>query len=161
MKTLSGIAFDATTSGMKLSDKLLHLRTERGLTIQQAADALGLHKTQYDRYEREGGGGAGTRGPTYERALALARYFKVPMEWLCDDEADWPPPVGATDAEQALWTVVKRMGAERALDRLMGADAGSQASPQSQQGQPGKMSLEPGPPRPRISRQDRRGRNKA
>jgi transcriptional regulator with XRE-family HTH domain len=158
---LNGISLSTTTSGMNLTDKLLRLRTERGLTIQQVADGLGLHKTQYDRYERGGGGESGTRGPTYERVLRLARYYKVPIEWLCDDEQGWPPPIGSTEVEQAIWVAVRRLGPERALDRLMGFEGGNggQAAggnPQGGQNPPGTMSLEKGPHRPRISRPDRK-----
>lgn len=32
------------------------------------------------------------RMPLASNGLKIARALKVPMEWLFDDKADWPPP---------------------------------------------------------------------
>lgn len=155
---MNAIAATTKVAGMKIAEKLAKLREDRGLTIIGLANRLGLHKTQIDRYEDT----TGTRGPTYDRALLIARFYRVPLEWLCDDEAPWPPPVGQTEKEQALWLLVRTMGVDEALARLAGlpseprsvARQGAGPATEGAPPPPGQMAFEKGPKRPRIRRED-------
>jgi transcriptional regulator with XRE-family HTH domain len=144
---------------MNIHEKLERLRERDGLTVDQVADRLDLHRTQYHRYEKGGdASGAKTRGPKYGELLAMARLYGVPMEWLADDAQNWPPPTGAGEVEKAIYLAVRTMGPEEAYRRLMRYEGGS-TSPASgpgsgggSPGPPGTMSLDPGPRRPRIRR---------
>ncbi|MEI8195189.1 MAG: helix-turn-helix transcriptional regulator [Phycisphaerae bacterium] len=70
---------------MKITEKLLRL-TE-GQRKADIARAAKLKPTQLNDYTVKGS------LPRYDIALRIARALKVPVEWLIDDEADWPPPV--------------------------------------------------------------------
>lgn len=38
-----------------------------------------------------------TRDPSAVTIFRLARHYHVPMEWLCDDAQDWPPPASTDE----------------------------------------------------------------
>jgi hypothetical protein len=52
--------------------------------------------------------------PRVDNALALARALKVPLEWLVDDSAEWPPPetdsdiLGSISDDELMFEVSKR-----------------------------------------------------
>lgn len=56
--------------------------------------------------------------PGARKALQLARRLEVPLDWLVDDEADWPPP---QDKESELYELLRS-----ALDSI---DANGPISP--------------------------------
>lgn len=60
----------------QLSTRLKQLRTEKGLTQQQVADALNLNSVSYLRYEK------GQREPSLDILMQLAIYFDVSVDYL-------------------------------------------------------------------------------
>ena len=63
---------------MPFSDKLRQLRKEKRLTQLELAKAINVTDRSIKRYE------AGTVEPTLSVILALAAYFKVSLDYLCD-----------------------------------------------------------------------------
>ena len=57
------------------------LRTQRGLAQGQLADAMGVSRQTINSIENE------RYTPSLPLALALARYFSVPVEEMFDDQA--------------------------------------------------------------------------
>ena len=64
---------------MTLGKKLKKLRKERHLTQQQVADALGFSRSIYSQYERD------EREPSTKRLISLARFYRVSIDYLCDN----------------------------------------------------------------------------
>ncbi len=60
-----------------LHARLARLRLEKGLTLQEVADAVGCSKTHIWELEQ---GRAGN--PTISLAAELARYYGVSLDWL-------------------------------------------------------------------------------
>ncbi len=59
------------------SERLIHLRHSHNLTQKEVSDALGLVRSNYNRYER------GARTPSNETIVKFANFFKVsPMYML-------------------------------------------------------------------------------
>lgn len=58
------------------SERLRELRGECGQTQQQVADGLGIPRQHYHKFE------AGENLPSLERAIALADYFGVSLDYL-------------------------------------------------------------------------------
>jgi len=78
---------------MTVTEKLIRLTADRGKS--QVAGAAGLPKSAISNYI------AKKQMPRGDNALALARALNVPLEWLVDNEQDWPPPqVGAPTPAQ-------------------------------------------------------------
>jgi transcriptional regulator with XRE-family HTH domain len=75
---------------MKFTEKLAKL-TE-GKNKQKLGEDAGLPQTAISNYISKG------NVPRVDSALALARALNVPLEWLVDDEQDWPPPSGDTNS---------------------------------------------------------------
>jgi len=72
---------------MKFHEKLRRRVAELGLNKSKAARAVGLHESVISNYLfRE------DSLPRVDIALKIARACKVPLEWLADDNMDWPPP---------------------------------------------------------------------
>ena len=85
---------------MEFHEKLLMLRRKKGVTQQEAADALGISRPTYGGYE------SGKRHPQqnamYQR---LADYFGVAIDELFPaKEADAPetPPAAAAQSDHAI-----------------------------------------------------------
>ncbi|MET4548918.1 helix-turn-helix domain-containing protein [Lactococcus lactis] len=53
------------------SERLIHLRHSHNLTQKEVSDALGLVRSNYNRYER------GARTPSNETIVKFASFFKV------------------------------------------------------------------------------------
>lgn len=53
------------------SERLIHLRHSHNLTQKEVSDALGLVRSNYNRYER------GARTPSNETIVKFANFFKV------------------------------------------------------------------------------------
>ncbi len=60
--------------------ELKKIRTQKGLTQQDVADALQCSSTVYARYER------GEREPSIEVLLRLSRFFDVTVDYLLGNE---------------------------------------------------------------------------
>ena len=61
---------------MTFSEKLLQLRTERGVTQGAVAQACQMTLRQYHRFER------GEQKPGFDNLLRLADFFDVSVDWL-------------------------------------------------------------------------------
>lgn len=62
---------------MKLSDRIRHARSRRGLSQAELAGRLGVHRSAVGHWER---GAAIT--PSFARLVALAKTLEVGVEWL-------------------------------------------------------------------------------
>ena len=62
------------------SVRLRRLRNEAGLTQQQVADQLNIHRTTYTKYER------GSVNPDQQGLVQLANLFKVSVDYLLGNE---------------------------------------------------------------------------
>lgn len=58
----------------KIAEKLANLRNEKGISQSKVAKDLGLDRSTICAYE------AGTRIPSDENKIKLAKYFKVSIE---------------------------------------------------------------------------------
>ena len=61
---------------MSFSERLKELRSSRGLTQKQVAEAVNMAPMAYQKYEY------GTREPAHKYLIALANYFEVPLDYL-------------------------------------------------------------------------------
>ncbi|RNL84343.1 helix-turn-helix transcriptional regulator [Halostreptopolyspora alba] len=61
-------------SGERIYNRIAVLRTERGISRRQLADALGVHYQTVGYLER------GEYSPSLHLALRIAQYFEVPVE---------------------------------------------------------------------------------
>lgn len=59
-----------------LHNVLIKLRKEQDRTQQEVAEALGISQKTYCNYEK------GNRKPDIETLIALADYFRVPIDFL-------------------------------------------------------------------------------
>ncbi len=60
----------------KLNDRLLYLRNAKGILQKDLATALGISLLGYQRYEY------GTRKPTSDLIIKMAKYFGVSTDYL-------------------------------------------------------------------------------
>ena len=74
--------------------KLQEIRTQRGLTQKQVAEAFGLIPSVYSRYE------TGVREPSLEILIQLDKYFGVSLDELVGFET--PTSMGLSSYEVAL-----------------------------------------------------------
>lgn len=89
--------------------KLQEIRTQRGLTQKQVADAIGCIPSVYSRYE------TGVREPSLEILIQLAQFFGVSLDELVGYQA--PKDTGLNSYEVAL------INAAREADDRARADA--------------------------------------
>ena len=103
-------------------------------------DQIGVHGLTIRRIESK------NQRPRVDLALKLARFFDVPLDWLADDAADWPPPETRDDrllaAAKAIYTrhydkglSVPRAGMAGLLDDFRNHDADRVTGPYSRQRQ--------------------------
>jgi len=85
---------------MVIAEKLARLRARRGRSYVEVGAAARCSGQHVRRIERDG------TVPSVSIALGIARLFGVPLDWLADDAADWPPP--AVGERQAVVDVVER-----------------------------------------------------
>ena len=69
---------------MKFADKLSQLTADDNKA--RLSRAAGLPPNAINDYINKG------HRPGIDNALALAKVLRVPLEWLVDDAAEWPPP---------------------------------------------------------------------
>jgi len=67
---------------MKISDKIKHLRQQKGWSQTQLANKLNTHSQQISRYERE------VFTPSTEVLSKLAEIFGVSVDYLLNDETE-------------------------------------------------------------------------
>ena len=67
---------------MKLSEKLVLLRREKGLTQSELADAMELSRQTVSRWE------AGSSLPAPENLARLSRFYAVPADYLLNEKAE-------------------------------------------------------------------------
>ena len=70
---------------MKLEEKLIHLRKEKGLTQQKVAEELGVSRQAISRWE------SGVVVPSTENLRYLSKLYEIPIDILINEEHDWPP----------------------------------------------------------------------
>jgi transcriptional regulator with XRE-family HTH domain len=104
---------------MKFADKVERLRERDGDSLRTLARIVGAKSpSTVERWFKEG------YEPKLAQLLALARHYNVPVEWLIDPEAEWPPPVGGSEAERDAWKafsmIGERVGWEEVYRRLIG-----------------------------------------
>lgn len=64
----------------KVTERLELLRNNGGFTIAEMARMSGLHKRSMENYFRG-------HKPSYDALIAMAKGFKVPVDWLCGFES--------------------------------------------------------------------------
>ena len=96
--------------------KLKEIRESRGISQRQAAIALNLSPTVYNRYEN------GLREPSNVIMLAMADYFGVSVDELLGRTAEQPT------AEDEAWAIRERLRRDPAYRLLF--DAADNASPE-------------------------------
>lgn len=69
---------------MKLEEKLVQLRTEKGLTQLELAEAMDVSRQAVSRWE------VGTSTPTTENLACLGRLYGVSVDYLLNDRAEEP-----------------------------------------------------------------------
>lgn len=65
----------------RASVAIRQLRMSHQLTQQTVANAIGITVRQYQRWE------AGTSGPRLDAAIALAKFYRVPLDVFKGDDA--------------------------------------------------------------------------
>ena len=95
--------------------KLKEIRESRGISQRQAAIALNLSPTVYNRYEN------GLREPSNVIMLAMADYFGVSVDELLGRTAEQP-------TEDEAWAIRERLRRDPAYRLLF--DAADNASPE-------------------------------
>ncbi|WP_206457859.1 helix-turn-helix domain-containing protein [Anaerovorax sp. IOR16] len=61
---------------MNFSDRLIELRSERGLTQQKFGDLLNITRSTIASYEKE------NREPKYDILITIAKFFNVSIDYL-------------------------------------------------------------------------------
>ena len=97
------------------TDRLIELRNSKNLSKKEAAEALGIDQSRYGKYE------LGQREPDLDTLRAIAAFFGVTMDYLCDGAA------AASGAPQ-IAAILERLGGEmRDLTPEEAEDVGRQA----------------------------------
>lgn len=76
----------AIECGMRFDRKLRHLMVERDIGQEALAKAAGVSQSSISRWL------SGSHLPQIDAASRIAREMGVSLDWLADDEAEWPPP---------------------------------------------------------------------
>ena len=96
---------------MKLSEKVTRLRAHH--SYAEVARALKCSSPTIRDIES-----GRTENPRSDLAFGLGKYFGVPLEWLLDDEADWPPPAPVDLDSRIIRTVHDALVADSQRDAL-------------------------------------------
>ncbi|MFN3645595.1 MAG: helix-turn-helix domain-containing protein [Gemmobacter sp.] len=87
----------------ELVQRLHRLRIERGLTIQQMAEACGLPKSTLESYMKM----SGAKRPGVDALIAIADAMQVSLDWLVGRaESSLPLKLGEKDYAVACFNVV-------------------------------------------------------
>jgi transcriptional regulator with XRE-family HTH domain len=98
----------------KLVNKILAALDAIGWNQVDLEREAGLPKNKISKWKGDEKGGE----PTARQALAIARAIKVPLDWLCDDTQDYPPPPAVVTSPTRSEVIAL---AERAA-RILGED---------------------------------------
>jgi transcriptional regulator with XRE-family HTH domain len=141
---------------VKIGQKIRRLRGHQ--PYAELADDLQVSESALRQIE------AGTiASPKSDLLLNIARYFRVPMEWLADEQLDWPPPQSErqriaeivesaltragvygemTDDETLLLTAFRRLDAatqQRVLGIVVGLEMALREDPSVEVDKPSRM----------------------
>lgn len=134
------------TSGMGkvILDKIENLRVRDGLDIYEVESLAGLPPKRLWRW------GQGQGEPSARQALRLARLFRVPVEWLVDDEQGGDPPQGQpaepglSYEDRVVLDVVHAMNLDHLTAvRRLAPDEGREPTPLPPGANPGKPGSAP------------------
>jgi transcriptional regulator with XRE-family HTH domain len=120
-----------TPGEIRMARLLKELRAEHDMSQGDLASAMGVHQSRISKWEME----TGDMGP--QHLLRLSEVFKVSLRHLCDlqskdrrepDPHARPPegeqPTSPTDPDEVvLWRIIRKMGPDVALDRLLSLEA--------------------------------------
>ncbi len=87
---------------MSLTEKLITLREEKGLTQEEAAERLEVSRQAVSRWE------LGTATPTIEKLKGLSKLYGVPLSTLLDDEEELPRQEESKEANEAGKQIVSK-----------------------------------------------------
>ena len=116
---------------MGYADKIRRLCALRGLDQTELAARVNLTKSSMSRIL------SGAQMPKLDKAYELAKVLGVSLDYLVDDELEVAPSgqwILVTEDELTILKLVRRLGADPALDRLLGVDPIASARPHSQDG---------------------------
>ena len=99
--------------GMRLYEKLDALFASRNVSLDDVARACGVGKTTVHSWVHPRKRGS----PRLGAGLRLARYLRVPLEYLADDDQDEPAP-GLSGQEEVVLAFVRQLGVPEAIRRL-------------------------------------------
>lgn len=97
--------------------RLREARKEKGLTIQELADACGVSLSAMNRYV------ALTSQPTLEMACKIAQALGVSLDWLCgQEEKPGPPTMGLVLRVLSLLLTTTTVKLDHKIRGIMAAD---------------------------------------
>jgi transcriptional regulator with XRE-family HTH domain len=113
----------------RLPEKLTRLIETTGAAGKDIADAMDAHESKVSKFK------TGESMPSFRQLVILGKFFKVPVDYLIDDEMDDPgeapclralpesapppPPAGLTESEQILLKLARQVGVPDAVEALM------------------------------------------
>lgn len=130
--------------GMNIGKKIAMLRDRVGNISQtDLGERLGVSQAQVSLWER------GANAPKLAHALAMARLFGVPLDYLADDDLDDPPGPPMTAEEAYVLRVFRNAGvsADEAARRIIAPAPSGQLSPMA----PRELSADGSRPAPAAS----------
>ena len=81
IKRIVGIELE---KNMKLSDKLVSLRKEKGFTQMKVAEELEVYRQEISRWE------SGVSVPSTENLCSLSELYGVTVDYLMNERREWP-----------------------------------------------------------------------
>ena len=87
---------------MKLEEKLVSLRKEKGLSQMKLAEMMNVSRQAISRWE------VGTAVPSIENLKFLGRLYNVPLEYLLHDDASDPKQKGIDNNEVTAGHTMKK-----------------------------------------------------
>lgn len=99
---------------MEFGKKLQRLLKDHRYSQEMLARELDVSQNQISKWCR------GVTIPDLRESATIARVFGVSMQWLADDEADYPPTAEMSEGERDVLKAVRALGdADEALRRLL------------------------------------------
>jgi transcriptional regulator with XRE-family HTH domain len=108
---------------MTMLEKILMLAARNGLDQYEVEHLAALAPKRITKWKD------GTGEPTASQALRLARLFKVPVEWLVDDEAAEEPATSRQERPRTIDEAVALIGEREALRRILAGPVATPAEP--------------------------------
>lgn len=110
---------------MSYAEKLQRLFVLRGFDQASVAARFGISRSSMSRIL------SGAQEPKLSLALRLARFLDASLEYLADDELPFEAHAQQASLSDDEWTILKlvrRLGPEEALDRLLAVDPAPELS---------------------------------